>query len=311
MTNCKKVTPEFSNMRLDKVSSEMFKDFSRTQLKRWILEGRILLNNELALPKDNVHVDDVIEINPITEKKNFWEPEDIYFDVMAEERDYLIINKPSNLIMHPGAGSNNGTLANGLLYKYPELENIPRAGIVHRLDKDTSGVLLVARTEKFRNYFVQELQERKVKKNYIAAVVGKIIGSLAIDDPIGRDKNNRTKMSIRPDGKEAYSFIKLEEDFNNYSLLDVSIKTGRTHQIRVHLASKKLPIIGDKTYNPSGNIAKNTPKELIDLIRNFPRQALHSSKLSFVDPETHEDISFDAPIPQDIKNLISQLKKHI
>ena len=311
MTNCKKVTPEFSNMRLDKVSSEMFKDFSRTQLKRWILEGRILLNNELALPKDTVHVDDVIEINPITEKKNFWEPEDIYFDVMAEERDYLIINKPSNLIMHPGAGSNNGTLANGLLYKYPELENIPRAGIVHRLDKDTSGVLLVARTEKFRNYFVQELQERKVKKNYIAAVVGKIIGSLAIDDPIGRDKNNRTKMSIRPDGKEAYSFIKLEKDFNNYSLLDVSIKTGRTHQIRVHLASKKLPIIGDKTYNPSGDIAKNTPKELIDLIRNFPRQALHSSKLSFVDPETHEDISFDAPIPQDIKNLISQLKKHI
>ena len=311
MTNCKKVTPEFSNMRLDKVSSEMFKDFSRTQLKKWILEGRILLNSELALPKDNVHVDDVIEINPITEKKNFWEPEDIYFDVMAEEKDYLIINKPSNLIMHPGAGSNNGTLANGLLYKYPELENIPRAGIVHRLDKDTSGVLLVARTEKFRNYFVQELQERKVKKNYIAAVVGKIIGSLAIDDPIGRDKNNRTKMSIRPDGKEAYSFIKLEEDFNNYSLLDVSIKTGRTHQIRVHLASKKLPIIGDKTYNPSGNIAKNTPKELIDLIRNFPRQALHSSKLSFVDPETHEDISFDAPIPQDIKNLISQLKKHI
>tara|TARA_Y100000766_G_scaffold251747_1_gene235607 strand:+ start:204 stop:1100 length:897 start_codon:yes stop_codon:yes gene_type:complete len=298
-------------MRLDKVSSEMFKDFSRTQLKKWILEGRILLNSELALPKDNVHVDDVIEINPTTEKKNFWEPEDICFDVMAEEKDYLIINKPSNLIMHPGAGSNNGTLANGLLYKYPELENIPRAGIVHRLDKDTSGVLLVARTEKFRNYFVQELQERKVKKNYIAAVVGKIIGSLAIDDPIGRDKNNRTKMSIRPDGKEAYSFIRLEEDFNNYSLLDVSIKTGRTHQIRVHLASKKLPIIGDKTYNPSGNIAKNTPKELIYLIRNFPRQALHSSKLSFVDPETHEDISFNAPIPQDIKNLISQLKKHI
>ncbi len=311
MTNCKKVTAEFSNMRLDKVSSEMFKEFSRTQLKKWILEGRILLNSELALPKDNVHVDDVIEINPITEKKNFWEPEDIYFDVMEEEKDYLIINKPNNLIMHPGAGSNNGTLANGLLYRYPELENIPRAGIVHRLDKDTSGVLLVARTDKFRNYFVKELQERKVKKNYIAVVVGKIIGSLVIDDPIGRDKNNRTKMSIRPDGKEAYSLIKLEEDFNNYSLLNISIKTGRTHQIRVHLASKKLPIIGDKTYNPSSNIAKNTPKELIDLIKNFPRQALHSSKLSFVDPETHEDISFNSPIPQDIKNLISQLKKHI
>ena len=311
MTNCKKVTSKFSNMRLDKVSSEMFKDFSRTQLKKWILEGRILLNSELALPKDNVHVDDVIEINPITEKKNFWEPEDIYFDVITEEKDYLIINKPSNLIMHPGAGSNNGTLANGLLYKYPELENIPRAGIVHRLDKDTSGVLLVARTEKFRNYFVQELQERKVKKNYIAAVVGKIIGSLTIDDPIGRDKNNRTKMSIRSDGKEAYSFIKPKENFNNYSILDISIKTGRTHQIRVHLASKKLPIIGDRAYNPSSKIAKDTPEKLIKVIRDFPRQALHSRKLSFTNPDTQENISFNSPLDKDIQNLIFNLKKHI
>ena len=311
MINSKKVTFEFSNMRLDKVSAEMFKDFSRTQIKKWILEGRILLNNEFALPKDNVSVDDVIEINPITEKKISWEPEDIYFDVINEEKDYLIINKPSNLIMHPGAGCNSGTLANGLLYRYPELENISRSGIVHRLDKDTSGVILVARTEKFRNYFVNELQERKVKKNYYAAVVGKILGSIEINDPIGRDKNNRTKMSIRTDGKEAYSFVKLKENFNNYSLLDISIKTGRTHQIRVHLASKKLPIIGDKTYNSSGKIAKDTPGELIKFIRNFPRQALHSRSLSFSNPDTQESISFNAPLEKDIQNLINNLKKHI
>ena len=307
----KKITEDLSMERFDKACALIFNDYSRSQLKKWIIEGRVLLNNEIASPKEIVTTDDEISLNPVFEKIIQWEPENIDFEVIHEEENFLIINKPSKLVIHPGSGCNSGTLANGLLFKYPELNKIPRAGIVHRLDKDTSGILLVARTEKFRNYFVQELQERKVKKNYIAAVVGKIIGSLAIDDPIGRDKNNRTKMSIRPDGKEAYSFIKLEEDFNNYSLLDVSIKTGRTHQIRVHLASKKLPIIGDKTYNPSGNIAKNTPKELIYLIRNFPRQALHSNKLSFVDPETHEDISFDAPIPQDIKNLISQLKKHI
>ena len=311
MTNCKKVTSEFSNMRLDKVSSEMFKDFSRTQLKKWILEGRILLNSELALPKDNVHADDVIEINPTTEKKNFWEPEDIYFDVMAEERDYLIINKPSNLIMHPGAGSNNGTLANGLLYKYPELENIPRAGIVHRLDKDTSGVLLVARTEKFRNYFVSLLQERKVKKIYKAVVVGKIIGSFQINEPIGRDKTNRIKMSIRSDGKEAISFVKLHESLGNYSVVDVSIETGRTHQIRVHLANKKLPIIGDKTYNSAGNIAKETSQELTESIRSFPRQALHSCNLSFKDISSDNIISFESDLPNDIKTLINTIKKHI
>ena len=136
--------------------------------------------------------------------------------------------------MHPGAGCYEGTLANGLLFRFPELKNLPRAGIVHRLDKDTSGIILVARNEKFRNYFVSLLQERKVKKNYKAIVVGKTIGSFKITNPIGRDKNNRTKMSIRPDGKEAITFVKLEESYQNYSLLDVSIETGRTHQIRVH-----------------------------------------------------------------------------
>ena len=311
MINTKKVTSEYSNMRLDKVSAEIFRDFSRTQIKKWILEGRILLNNELASPKDNVCIDDVIEINPVSEKKISWEPEDIYFDVINEEKDYLIISKPSNLIMHPGAGCKNGTLANGLLYRYPELENISRSGIVHRLDKDTSGVLLVARTEKFRNYFVNELQERKVKKNYTAVVVGKLLGSIEINDSIGRDKNNRTKMSIRSDGKEAYSFIKPKENFNNYSLLDISIKTGRTHQIRVHLASKKLPIIGDKAYNPSSKIAKDTPEKLIKVIRDFPRQALHSRKLSFTNPDTQENISFNSPLDKDIQNLIFNLKKHI
>ena len=306
-----KTVPEnVSKARLDKVCSEIFEDFSRSQLKKWILEGRILLNNEIALPKDLVSKNDEISLNPVSEEKISWQAEDISFDVIFENKDYLIINKPFNLVMHPGAGCNQGTLANGLLFSYPELKTIPRAGIVHRLDKDTSGILLVAKTERFRNYFIQLLQERKVKKLYKAVVVGETIGSFEISDPIGRDRNNRTKMSIRPDGKEALTFVKLNESLKNYSLLDIRIETGRTHQIRVHLGNKKLPIIGDKTYNPSNNIAKETPKELIDTIRTFPRQALHSYQLSFMDMDTDEMMSFVAPLPDDIKKLIETLKKH-
>ena len=306
-----KTVPEnISKSRLDKVCSEIFDDFSRSQLKKWILEGRILLNNEIALPKDLVSKNDEISLNPVSEEKISWQAEDISFDVIFENKDYLIINKPFNLVMHPGAGCNQGTLANGLLFFYPELKTIPRAGIVHRLDKDTSGILLVAKTEKFRNYFIQLLQERKVKKLYKAVVVGKTVGSFEISEPIGRDRNNRTKMSIRSDGKEALTFVKLNESLNNYSLLDVRIETGRTHQIRVHLSNKKLPIIGDKTYNPSNNVAKETPKELIETIRTFPRQALHSYQLSFMDMDTDEMMSFSAPLSDDIKKLIETLKKH-
>ena len=306
-----KTVPEnVSKTRLDKVCSEIFDDFSRSQLKKWILEGRILLNNEIALPKDLVNKNDEISLDPVSEDKIAWEAEDISFEVIFENKDYLIINKPFNLVMHPGAGCNHGTLANGLLFYYPELKTIPRAGIVHRLDKDTSGILLVARTERFRNYFVQLLQERKVKKLYKAVVVGKTIGSFEISEPIGRDKNNRIKMSIRSNGKDALTFVKLNESLNNYSLLDVRIETGRTHQIRVHLSNKKLPIIGDKTYNPSNNVAKETPKELIETIRTFPRQALHSYQLSFMDMDTDEMMSFSAPLSDDIKKLIETLKKH-
>jgi len=306
-----KTVPEnISKSRLDKVCSEIFDDFSRSQLKKWILEGRILLNNEIALPKDLVSKNDEISLNPVSEEKISWQAEDISFDVIFENKDYLIINKPFNLVMHPGAGCNQGTLANGLLFFYPELKTIPRAGIVHRLDKDTSGILLVAKTEKFRNYFIHLLQERKVKKLYKAVVVGKTVGSFEISEPIGRDRNNRTKMSIRSDGKEAITFVKLNESLINYSLLDVRIETGRTHQIRVHLGSKKLPIIGDKTYNPSNNIAKETPKELIETIRTFPRQALHSYQLSFMNMDSDEMVSFVAPLPDDIQKLLKTLKKH-
>ena len=306
----KNISADIANKRLDKAASELFDSYSRTQIKKWILEGRILVNGDLSKPRDFVHENDEIEINPTEEKKVSWEPQDINFDIYHECEDFIIINKPSGLIMHPGSGCYDGTLANGLIYKYPDLENIARCGIVHRLDKDTSGVLLVARNEKFRNYFIDLMQQRKVTKKYTAVVVGSTLGSFSIEDSIGRDKSNRTKMSVRPDGKEALTFVKTSERFGNYSILDIAIETGRTHQIRVHLLSKKLPIIADITYDPSRTIAKETSSELIEIIRSFPRQALHARFLSFDCPETQKEMSFEIPIPTDIQNLIKDIKKH-
>ena len=310
MIEIKKVPKNLADRRLDIVASKLFENFSRSQIKRWIANGFILVNGDLSKPKDKVQENDEIEINPIEEKKVSWGEEDIDFDVIDENNNFIIINKKPGLVMHPGAGCYSGTLANGLIYKYPELTNLPRSGIVHRLDKDTSGVVLVAKNEKFRNYFIQQMQERNIKKEYVAVVVGSTLGSFSIEDPIGRDKFNRTKMSIRLDGKEAKTFVKLKEKINNYSILDISIETGRTHQIRVHLSSKKLPIVGDKIYDPAKSISKGSSKELIQIIRSFPRQALHARLLSFECPETQKQISFEAPIPQDMINLILDIKKH-
>ena len=306
----KNITADLENKRLDKASAELFPEFSRTQIKKWILEGRIIVNGELSKPKEIVQENDEIEVNPVEEKKVSWAAQNISFEVHHESDDFIIINKPSGLVMHPGSGCYDGTLANGLIFKYPELINLPRSGIVHRLDKETSGVLLIAKNEQFRNYFIDQMQQRKVIKEYTAIVVGSTLGSFSIEEPIGRDKFNRTKMSIRPDGKEALTFIKSSERIGNYSILDIAIETGRTHQIRVHLSSKKLPIIGDHTYDPGRTIAKESSEELIKIIRSFSRQALHARFLSFVCPKTEKEISFNIPVPGDMENLATNIKKH-
>ncbi|MDA0754706.1 MAG: RluA family pseudouridine synthase [Proteobacteria bacterium] len=306
----KNVPNNLANKRLDKVSAELFPDFSRTQIKKWILEGKIIVNGELSRPKEIVQENDEIEVNPIEEKKVSWSAQEIDFKVHHESDDYIIINKPAGLVMHPGSGCYDQTLANGLIFRYPELVNLPRSGIVHRLDKDTSGVLLIAKNEQFRNYFIYQMQQRKVIKEYTAVVVGSTLGSFSIDEPIGRDKFNRTKMSIRPDGKEALTFVRSSERIGNYSILDISIETGRTHQIRVHLSSKKLPIVGDKTYDPGRSIAKDSSDKLIEIIRSFPRQALHARFLSFICHKTKNEVSFNIKAPSDIKILISDIKKH-
>ena len=268
-----------------------------------------MVNGEILKAKDKVNIGDEISLDPVFKDRVSWDGEDIPINILHEEEDFLIINKSPGLVMHPGAGCHDGTLANALAFHFPDLKQLPRCGIVHRLDKDTSGLLVIAKNEKFRNFFVSKLQDREVYKQYEAIVVGQVIGSFSIDHPLERDPRNRLKMRVTEFGRDALSHVSLIKFYQGYSHVSVEIETGRTHQIRVHLSNHKLPIIGDGLYNPRNLIAKNTPKDLISHIQNFPRQALHASKIRF--PSLNkEDIfyEFQANLPRDMQSLIKDMK---
>ena len=304
----KNISEEENNSRLDQAATILFKDYSRSQIQRWISQGNLAVNGEILKAKDKVHTGDEISLDPIFENRVSWDGEDIPINIFHEEEDFLIINKPSGLVMHPGAGCHDGTLANALAFHFPDLKQLPRCGIVHRLDKDTSGLLVVAKNEKFRNFFVNKLQEREVFKQYEALVVGQVIGSFSIDDPIARDPRNRVKMRVTDFGRDALSHVSLIKFYDGYSHISIEIETGRTHQIRVHLSNQKLPIIGDGLYNPRNLIAKNTPDSLRTNIQNFSRQALHASKIRFPSINGESFFEFEADLPQDMQSLIKKIE---
>ena len=258
----KNIDEKQNNCRLDQAATFLFEDFSRSQIQKWINQGNLLVNGEHLKAKDKVHTGDELALDPIFKQRVSWDEEDIPLNILHEEQDFLIINKPPGMVMHPGAGCHSGTLANALAFHFPDLKVLPRCGIVHRLDKDTSGVLVVAKNEKFRNFFVNKLQERLVYKQYEAVVVGKVIGSFSIDLPIERDSRNRIRMRVGEDGRDALSHVSLINSYGGYSHISIQIETGRTHQIRVHLSHQKLPIIGDTLYNPRNIVAKGTEKKL-------------------------------------------------
>ena len=305
----KNINEEQNNSRLDHAATSLFEDFSRSQIQRWISQGNLLVNGEILKAKDKVHTGDEMSLDPIFENRVSWEGEDIPINILHEEEDFIIINKSPGLVMHPGAGCHSGTLANALAFHFPELKKLPRCGIVHRLDKDTSGLLVVAKNEKFRNFFVTKLQDREIFKQYEAIVVGQVIGSFSIDHPLERDPRNRVKMRATDFGRDAVSHVSLIKFYQGYSHISIEIETGRTHQIRVHLSHQKLPIIGDSLYNPRNLIAKNTTKELIGHIQNFSRQALHASKIRF--PSSQKEgifYEFQADLPQDMQSLIKEME---
>ena len=303
------IPEDYKGRRLDSVIAELLPDYSRSRLQQWIKSGHLLVNNKSAKAKDKVHGQEVITINAPLEAEINNLPQDIPLDIIYADDDVIVINKPVGLVAHPAAGNPDGTLLNALLFHFPELANMPRAGIIHRLDKDTSGILIVARSLPAHTKLVDALQKRHIKRDYIAIVQGEPTGGGTVETYIGRHPTNRIKMAVTDDGKLARTHYRIGQRLLGHTLLNVSLDTGRTHQIRVHMAHLKHPIVGDLVYGKL-RFPKNAAPELITYLQHFKRQALHAHKIGFEHPITGEHCDYTAPLPDDMQQLIALLSKH-
>lgn len=307
------VTKDEAGQRIDKLAAELFADHSRAQLQEWLKSGNLTINGKVEKPKYRVKVGDSLLLQAKLEQHGNDQPEDIALDIVYEDDSVLVVNKPVGMVVHPGAGNWTGTLVNGLLFHYPNQAHLPRAGLVHRIDKNTSGLLVIGKTKAAQLELQEQLKDKTVYRHYQCIVAGDA-ASLArqrtIDAPIGRHRTQRTKMTVTSVGKPAVTHIMTITPLNeNYSLLDVQLETGRTHQIRVHLSHIGHPIIGDDVYGNRQQLRAGLTQEQRDAIQNFPRQALHAYQLGFIHPETGEDIEVTAPLPADIVELAEILSE--
>ena len=305
------VTEKESGLRIDKLSSQVFTDFSRGQLQGWITDGSLVCNGKVERPKYRVKTADVLHLCTTLQQHSEDQPENIAIEVVYEDEAVLVINKPVGMVVHPGAGNQTGTLVNALLYHYPQQHHLPRAGLVHRIDKDTSGLLLIGKTKPAQMALMEQLKDKSVYRHYQCVVAGdqaSLRRHQRIDAPIGRHRNQRTKMTVMTAGREAVThLLKITPLNENYCLLDVGLETGRTHQIRVHLSHIGHPIVGDRVYGGRRQLRAGLSEEQRQTIGNFPRQALHAYALGFVHPITDEDIEVTVPIPKDMQQLIAVL----
>ena len=302
------VSEALSGKRFDQALAEMFPQFSRSRLTAWVKDGKAWINGQPARPRDPVAFGDQVRIEAEVREEVRDDPEDIPLEILYEDADVLVLNKAAGLVVHPGAGNATGTLVNALLYFDPKLREVPRAGIVHRLDKDTSGALVVARNIEAHASLVSQLSEREVSRRYLALVVGEIIAGNRIDKPIDRHPHDRLKMAVREGGREAVTHFRIAERFRAHTLLNCQLETGRTHQIRVHLASIRHGIVGDPMYGTGLKIPKAASPELDAALRGFRRQALHAQYLEFEHPRSGKLISAEAPVPEDFLQLLATLR---
>ncbi len=296
-------------LRLDQALHRLMPDISRSRQQEWIRAGQVLLNGAPARPKDKVAVGDRLDLDIPESRKTLDRPESIEFGLLYEDAHLFVIDKPAGLVVHPAAGHASGTLLNGLLHRDPKLEQLPRAGIVHRLDKDTSGVMVVARSLQAHAALVEALQQRRVSRRYVAIAQGRITAGQTIDAPIARHPVDRKRMAVRDDGKEAVTHFTVRERYPAHSLLDVRLETGRTHQIRVHLAWLKHPLLGDPVYGGRFHVPRGASDALRDALHGFRRQALHARELQFEHPVSGEALSFEAPLPDDMSGMIDLLRR--
>lgn len=295
--------------RFDAVLAELFPEFSRSRLTAWIRSGDVLLNGSPVRPRDPVRGGETATLHAVMDTQTHAEPEDIPLRVLYEDEHLFVLDKPVGLVVHPGAGNASGTLVNALLYRDPALAALPRAGIVHRLDKDTSGVMVVARTLQAQTALVEQLSARQVHRQYLAVVVGALVAGGTADAPIDRHPRDRLRMGVREDGKEAITHYRLRERFRAHTALECRLETGRTHQIRVHMAHLRHAIVGDPLYGGALKLPKGASEELVAALRGFRRQALHAETLEFVHPMTGQPLRNSAAVPADMQHLMDVLRE--
>nr|WP_299246136.1 23S rRNA pseudouridine(1911/1915/1917) synthase RluD [uncultured Halomonas sp.] len=295
-------------MRLDQAAAELFPDFSRERLKHWIKQGELVLDGAHAKPKDKVYGGEQLSLQAVLEEETRWVAQAIALDIVFEDEDVLVINKPPGLVVHPAAGNPDGTLLNAVLYHCPALAAIPRAGIVHRLDKDTSGLMVVAKTLPAQTSLVEQLQARSVSREYDAVVIGVMTAGGTVDAPIGRHPKDRKRQAVTASGKPAVTHYRVAERFRGHTHVRCKLETGRTHQIRVHMAYKRFPLIGDALYSGRFKLPAGASDTLKEILREFPRQALHARKLAFIHPRNGKSMAFHAQLPDDLLMLLDYLR---
>ena len=303
------VSRDAAGKRLDQALALLFPEHSRSRLKKWIEQEAVRVNGVFRRPRDFVEEQDAITIDAVENVVSEWEAEALPLEIVFEDEHLLVINKSANWVTHPAVGNWTGTVVNALLHHCKALSQIPRAGIVHRLDKDTTGLLIVAKTLEAQTKLVQQLQARLVKRTYEAIVCGILLAGNTINAPIGRHPQERTKMAVLESGKTAITHYRVLKKFVAHTHLKVDLETGRTHQIRVHLAHIHHPIVGDKVYGGRLRLPPNSSETLRHLLQTFPRQALHAKALALTHPISGEELQWEVPLPEDIENLLKALEQ--
>ena len=298
---------ENREQRIDTAVTELLPEHSRARIQQWIKNGYLLLNGTTCKPRDKVIGGEQIHIIAPLEPQLSYGAEDIPLAILHSDKDIIVLNKPVGLVTHPAAGNYHGTLLNALLHHFPELTTVPRAGIIHRLDKDTSGILIIARNLTAHTKLVAALQHRQIKREYLALVQGRLTAGGRIATDIGRHPRSRIKMAVVSKGKAALTHYRIAERLADHTLLRVTLETGRTHQIRVHLAHLHHPIVGDQTYGKL-RLPKGASENVRQYLRHFRRQALHAYTLGFIHPATDQYTEFTAPLPDDMQKLIQRLR---
>lgn len=303
---------DFSGNRCDQIATELFSDFSRSRIQSWIKDGTLLVDGKATKAKDKLFGGELLTLDIVVEDDDEHEAQDIPLDIVYEDDDILVINKPAGLVVHPAAGNRDGTLLNAILFHAPEVAHVPRAGIVHRLDKDTTGLMVVAKTLAAQTDLVAQLQERSMGREYEAITIGVMTGGGVVDEPIGRHPHNRLKMAVEPiNGKESITHYRLIKRYQNHTHIRLKLETGRTHQIRVHMSHIQYPLVGDAQYAGRLKMPKGCSEALQEGLRTFRRQALHAKKLELFHPISGEAMEWEVDLPEDMQDLLILLQEDL